>query len=316
MPNRRATRRAVREQELHESINLGSEPATPNEQALPTTTMDELIRNLRGPSNRKIKAPTYDGNTDVEMFITDFTDVADMNQWDQRETQLHLRLSLTNKAKECARTEGVYGIFQELRTRFGLTTKQARDQLRITRKQPGQSLHELGSEISRLLTLAYPALSPADRMEMSMDAFSKAIENVALQRHLLATQPITLTEMIQSADEFLQIGRERTKITVTNTDEETPASNQMKQLTIIIQSIQEQQQTIQQQIQSQQGEMIKIMEQLANRQNIHPPDYRGPNRYTRRPLACYGCGGPHPQRLCPQNKQSQQSGNLDGPVQP
>ena len=49
------------------------------------------------------KAPSFTGDSDVELFITQFTEVATANQWNQMATLLHLRESLQGDVKEHGR---------------------------------------------------------------------------------------------------------------------------------------------------------------------------------------------------------------------
>lgn len=249
-------------------------------------------------STRNYKVPPYNGEGDVDLFIAQFDDVSTANRWTEAEQRLNLRLTLTGKAMECGRGDSIEHILGNLRARFGLTSKQARDQLKCLRRAPHTSTHELGAEAEKLVNLAYPRLDQEDRQEMAIDSFAKAMENKALQRHLLARPPQNMMEAIQLTNEFLQVGgetRNRVAVLQDGLDHEDPIGMQS-----LVQTLQKLQETV-----TQQGQLLKEM--------------RAPPRQTaRRPISCYECQGPHFKRDCPklQESRAKPTGNADGPTQP
>ena len=145
MPNRRSTRRNIVEEvdtPLRESIRDRDN----------TELVDQLVDRMNElrPTKKDFKPPMYNGDTDVELFITQFQDVSIVNRWEPLETLLHLRSCLQGKATDCGRETTLHDTYSSLRARFGLTPKQAREQLKTIKKKPKQSYHELSSEISRL----------------------------------------------------------------------------------------------------------------------------------------------------------------------
>ena len=176
---RRANRDAELE-ELHETITNAANMrhSTPAQPPTPAINLDQLVEALQAGSNgskKQIKASVFTGVGDVEMFIQQFMDIAHANRWDERETLLHLRLNLTEKAQECGQFDKTEDVLEELRSRFGITFRQARDKLELRHKLSSQGIHELGMEISKLVKLAYPNMSAADREDMAMDRFAEVM---------------------------------------------------------------------------------------------------------------------------------------------
>ena len=104
----RRTRRANRDTELknlHETIlTAGREHSTPAAPASAPFNMNQLVeahQMAQGGNRKQIKAPAYTGVGDVEMFVTQFMDVAHVNRWDERKVVLHLRSSLSDRAHDC-----------------------------------------------------------------------------------------------------------------------------------------------------------------------------------------------------------------------
>ena len=54
-------------------------------------------------TKKEFKPPTYNGDTDIELFLRQFQDMALVNRWEPIETLLHLRSCLQGGAAECGR---------------------------------------------------------------------------------------------------------------------------------------------------------------------------------------------------------------------
>ena len=162
------------------------------------------LRNER-PVERpeQFKPPQFDGNGDVELFIEHFNEVATTNRWTERAASLHLREALKGNAQEYGRPGNVEAIFAALRSRYGLSPKEARSKLSTLKKEQRGSLHDHAAEIERLARRAYQELPEATRNELILDTFCSSLGNASLQRHLLAIRPQALSEAVQCGNEYL-----------------------------------------------------------------------------------------------------------------
>jgi hypothetical protein len=149
------------------------------------------------PGRARFKAPEFDGNSDVELFIRHFTDVSQANNWNDAAALLHLRRSLVGKAVDCGAGNDVAAILAALRLRFGVTPSQARDQLKNLTKEAKGTWHEFGMRADKLVNLAFPTLPPQNRVELAIDNFKRGINNRALQ---------TMAAAVRTAEEFMQAG--------------------------------------------------------------------------------------------------------------
>lgn len=59
----------------------------------PTEQLVITLERLTPPSRFSLKAPTFNGSGDVELFIEQFEDVAEANSWLVREAFLHRELT-------------------------------------------------------------------------------------------------------------------------------------------------------------------------------------------------------------------------------
>lgn len=305
MSNRtKKARRAKGAAELQDTIQVAS---TPRPQSQKTVNLTDLIEALRQSSLQRresFKLPEYNGEGDIDTFLVQLEDVQEANNWTNKEALLHLRLSLKGKALDCDRGNSVTEITANLRARFGITSKQAREKLRHVRKTAQMSIQELGAEIEKLTQIAYPSLSIDDRNENALDVFHRAMDNRALRRHLLARPPKDVTEAVELTEEFLQVGGENrpTRITtVINKEDEELEDKEDEEL-------EEQKKSSQ--------TLIQALESIqAAMQQLSQPNRNYDQQVGRQLISCFECYGPHRRNDCPR-KEDRQSGNDEGPVQP
>jgi hypothetical protein len=168
--------------------------------------LTELMGNaiIRGQAE-KFKPPKYDGTGDVEYFLQQFDDCREANGWNNAASVLHLRKCLEKNALECGRGANVDEISENLRARFSLSMRQARDRLNNIRRETGQNLYDLGTEIERLVRLSYPDMRQQDRTTIAIDTMKRALDHKGLSRHLLAVQCNTVQAVVRAAEEYFQI---------------------------------------------------------------------------------------------------------------
>ena len=283
------------------------QPATPAAPAaIPMEALLALTQALKltgaGPRT-EIRPPSFNGEGDLSLFLKQFDDVADANQWTLVQRTLHLRSQLTGDAQGCGHGDSYIEIVEDLHARFGVTKRQARDRLAALKMRANQSIHSQAAEVSRLVTVAFPTLADADRRAMALEYFTRAWESKTVQRHLLAVAPTTLKGAVQAMEEYLAVsGSEQTMraMPVEQTEAELPA--QPSALEVSLKSMAEA--VIQQTVLLQQ-----VLERIGQRSN-------------KQQKGCFKCGGPHMQRDCPQgNKQpsteakTTAAGNGEGPAQ-
>ena len=84
-------------------------------------------RQTRPITQETFKPPEFSSVGSVEIFIRQFLDGAEANQWEERTTVLHLRRALRDEARDCGGTgESLAAIFTAFRARFGITTREAK----------------------------------------------------------------------------------------------------------------------------------------------------------------------------------------------
>ena len=287
-------------------------------------SVDLLVQALRqsgiSTPRESYRAPTFMGEGDVELFLRQFDDVAAANGWSDAQQTLHLRAQLSGPAQSCGRELNKVEIVEDLRARFGLTSRQAKDRLSSLKRGARQSLHDLCSDITRLVGLGYPTLPRVDQDAMTLDYFLRAVDSKPLQRHMLAIRPETPREAVVAAEEFFGYDRlDYTSPRAMPVDiEGTTTEDQLQQTLVSFTSI----------LKNQSALLTKLVQSLGDGR---PMSREAPS--NSRKVECFECGGPHYKRSCPRvrtqprtfagpnnqgvgsNQSRSGQGNANGPVQ-
>ena len=311
MPTRRH-RRAQQDQdldELHQTILTAS--STPRLTQVESTTqvgMAELLEALKGIAGQgkgtNFKPPQFSGEGDIDLFISQYKDVAKANGWSPQEDTLHLRSALTGKAVECGRGGTTEEIFDELKAHYGMTARQAKEQLHKFQMAPRQSIRDMGTQISNLVKKAYSKLDLEDQEEMALDIFVKTLGDRDLKRMLLVRPPKDIKEAVQLSEDFLQAGEVKTlKLTAIGEVEGELTDKPTEKVPEITSVLAETLATMKSMMELQAATLSAL-----SQQRLQPPQ-------EKKQLACYHCSGPHLKKNCPGLKHSsQQSGKEHGPA--
>jgi hypothetical protein len=299
--------------------------------------MAGLLRALSRRQREPFKAPKFDGSSDVELFIRQFTDVAEANEWSEKEATLHMRSHLEGTALGCGEGDSLEEISTALRARFGMTMEKAREAFLNLKRDAKQTLHEHGSEVSRLVRLGFPML-PADvRETMGVDGFTRSFESQAFRRFMLTVTPTTLQEAVRQAERYYAVTNKNFDRTTANTvvDQE---DTEVETMVTAKANLEDQRlEKLEKAIEGQVSMMSKLLQLLTMKQQqdtqttqqvVPPRQMPGQTTHqvvprqtarqvvqqrTGRQVACFQCGGPHLRRQCPQIINTQ-SGNDMGPT--
>ena len=280
---------------------------------IPAIQMEQLTalaQALQLAGRTSIKPPSFTGTEDVELFLKQFRDVADANQWTPLERTLHLRGQLSGDAHSCGQADTYDEIEEDLRARYGLTRRMARDKLSAFQLRVSHNIHKQAGEISRLVAIAFPVLPEPEQQIMALDYFSRAWEGKAVPEHLLSIRPANLREAVRATEDFLAIHvsgpRPRAHAVEPVVEVEQAVVSPVESgMTAMAEAIKLQTALLQQ-----------IVAQLATRPNVTSQAPAQGNQVVK----CFNCGGPHYRKHCPQrqvsnNVMTQQTGNAYGPAQ-
>lgn len=169
--------------------------------------MDTLRGQLAVPSQPArvaIKPPKFTGTGDVESFLDDFDLVREANGWNEETAAIHLRLSLDGSGRIGVRGSNFTDLKASLRLKYQLSMEEARTTLRRLRFKNGDSVHELGATISRLIKLAYPTLTEEQRDQEARLYLLDTISDKHLRREFSLQPPKSFTDALDRAIEYLR----------------------------------------------------------------------------------------------------------------
>jgi hypothetical protein len=259
-----------------------------------TVAIELLSRQPARPAET-FKTPSYDGQGDVELFISQFVEVADANHWEAAATMLHLRQALKEGARDCGRAQSLRGIFTALRARYGLSPREARSKLNNLRRDSSTTLQEHASEVQRLVYIAYADLPRCNQTDMIIDTFCSTVGNAYLQRHLLAVATPTLEDAVRAGNEFLQIKVYSAKSSIRMVEEEMPEEPEKPVTQVSAASSTPA-------VESLLAPLTQLLQQLTDqlgKLQVPATVPGNPGRPPRREVVCWQCGTPgHVQREC------------------
>ena len=167
----------------------------------------------------KKKAPTYDGQTNLQEYMVLFEMIAELNGWDDFSKAMELATSLRGAAQGILsdmrpelRTNYTY-LVAALTSRFEPTnqTELYRAQMKSRLRRKSESVQELAQDVKRLVRMAYPSASLELREQLSRDCFVDALNDKELEWTVYQGKPKTVDEAVQLALEYeaFQKGKQR-----------------------------------------------------------------------------------------------------------
>ena len=162
-------------------------------------------RNKNHQRNDRLKLERYDGSTPLEAFRVQFETCCEYNRWGEFDKLAQLKASLRGSAAQVLLGDGepltYEQLWTDLRQNFGTAGHEAQfeSQLRVRRRQKGESLRSLYQDISRLTLQAYPDSRGKLRDKLSVEAFIVGLSDNELALQVRNTCPIDLQAAYRTA---------------------------------------------------------------------------------------------------------------------
>jgi hypothetical protein len=160
---------------------------------------------LNGKTNTtpKIKPQLFDGNIDIDEYLTQFNIVAEINGWNNHEKALYLASSLSGVARsllselENEQRTNYDTLVRALFNRFGSINRAEifRSKLKSRYQEKGETLPELAQNIRKLTRLAYPSASTEVVEILAIEQFTEAINDSDIRLRLREQGLKTMSEV-------------------------------------------------------------------------------------------------------------------------
>ena len=162
---------------------------------------------------REVTPNKYDGRTKWRDYYTHFSACQKLNQWTESEACHWLATRLEGPAlavlQEDVAEMTLEGLLSRLEERFGRgqSAENYLLELKARRRQPKETIPELGQAIRELTSLAYPDMSRDVRERLAKEHFKDAVNDQQLRTAIFQCKPATLDEAVTAAlemESFLQ----------------------------------------------------------------------------------------------------------------
>ena len=172
--------KASSDQDATSSRSATDQKEVERQKATPTA---EVVKH-----RQKLKPPKFDGSTASETFIAQFQNCANFNQWNEEEQLAFLRGALEKEAAQVLwdySPQEVYTtakLLSKIRQCFGESVhlEKCKLELKSRRRQPGETLQHLHSDIRRLAILAFLELEESVRELVTCDYFFDSLHDPEL----------------------------------------------------------------------------------------------------------------------------------------
>jgi len=176
-----------------------------------------------------IKPGKYDGKQLFESYISQFGNCASYNRWNCVDKLAHLKACLTDGAAQVLwdssadATDSYDKLVSLLRSRFGGSNQcdKFRMELKLRRREPGESLSALCQDVRRLMALAHPGPTDTTKETLACDYFIDSLNDVMLTQKLRERDLNSLDEALKAALKLETCAKSASK--------ETPDDNQGRQ---------------------------------------------------------------------------------------
>lgn len=175
-------------------------PEPPQPQQVNLQDLTEALRQTAGRST--VKAPYFDGKSDVRQFIDTFSEVKALNRWGDREAKLQLRMAVPYNVAESLTGDNCEEMLDSLLNRFALSSEEARRELRASRPRRGENIYDYGNHVLKMVKLAYPQLNEEQHKDTAIAELLDSIGDWVLRREFRQQPPVDYPDALRRIHEY------------------------------------------------------------------------------------------------------------------
>ena len=199
--------------------------------------------NSRESGHTKVKPQLYDGLTDIDEYLTQFSIIAEINKWSCDTKALHLASCLTGSARsllselDSVHRRNFTSLVSALQNRFGTANRAEvyRAQLKNRVRQRNETIPELAQNIRKLTRQAYPGANSDLIDTLALDHFIDSLLDSETRLRLRECSPKTIQEaetlaVKLEAQRLADRQRSKNVGSLSETSEDRNFSNDMRKL--------------------------------------------------------------------------------------
>jgi hypothetical protein len=159
---------------------------------------------FKSETRREVVPNKYDGKASWREYFIHFQACQRLNRWEEDDAAQWLATRLEGEALAVLVPGERYTYAElvgKLEERFGrgLSTENYLIELRARKRQPKESLPELGQAVRQLAALAYPDLTVGTRERLAKEHFKDAVNDTELRAAIFRAKPGNLNDAISAA---------------------------------------------------------------------------------------------------------------------
>ena len=259
--------------------------------------------------HQAIPAPTFDGTTDVEVFLQQFNAIADHNRWGATERRLRLRIALKGTATRGIDGETYAIMCEQLHKQYALTEEVASKLLKDIKRERHENVSQFSQRVTQLVRKVYPELSATQQeQQVKRELISTVPQGSQLAWTLRLTPPGSLEELVDAISKYETFSGQKGYINRMETEEATAlkdqiakqAADQLASQEAMLRQFTAMQSKLMEQMMTTQKQMVEVQKEVLT--SLHS------KHSSRQELRCYNCQGKgHYARNC--KKPKKESGN-------
>lgn len=261
----------------------------------------QALQNVQPHRDDRVPVPSFNGEGDVELFIQQFNEIANVSGWTPAVAVLKLRHALQGKAQPCGQGNTRAEIIANLRLRFGMSSSEARSRLSVIRRATGVTLAEHASNLKQLVRVGYSNVPLLTQQQLVADAFRRSAGHDSLHRHLLAIASDNVDDLVRAGNAYLQTFGSRgdrahaVDMAAEVSSVQTSDKSELADLKEVVLSLQKEI------VQLRKGQQAYSRPSAASR--MTKPDDKHRLTSDKKSVKCFGCGQlGHIKRNCPKGQ--------------
>ena len=258
--------------------------------------------------HQAIPAPTFDGTSDVDVFLQQFNEIADHNRWGEVERRLRLGIALRGPATRGIDGETYAIMCEQLHKQYALTEDVASRLLKDIKRERNENVFQFSQRVTQLVHKVYPELSTAQQeQQVKRELISTVPQGSQLAWTLRLTPPGSLEEVVDVMNKYetfsgqshvSRLGTE--KVTALEDQVAKQAAAQLASQEAMMRQFAAMQSNLMEQLMTTQKQMVEVQKEVLANLRSKPS-----NRQEVRCFNCHEKG--HYARDC--SKPKKESGN-------